>query len=194
MKWVLEDPSYITGGELEYPRELFPVPGPDDLTLLQYKRPEGFLASYSVDGVTSVTVVILRYILGVPVGPVFLLGLLNPAIVCSYELPRAGKHITTNSLGTGSLPSGRNPTGEDGDIGMGDSTRVSVSLGGGISSGGKKSQESNIGDSDNTGDGGKTARGGIVTYGGLMASYACMISIYESSCKGEKTMVAKVTY
>ncbi|GKB57382.1 hypothetical protein Tco_0913568 [Tanacetum coccineum] len=85
----------------------------------------------------------------------------------------------------------RRYTDEDGDIGMGDSTRVSVSLGGGISSGGKKSQESNIGDSDNTGDGDKTARGGIVTYGGLMASYACMISIYESSCKGEKTSVTK---
>ncbi|GJR86195.1 hypothetical protein Tco_0210206 [Tanacetum coccineum] len=61
----------------------------------------------------------------------------------------------------------------------------------GIYSGGKKSQESNIGDSDNTGDGDKTARGGIVTYGGLIASYACMISIYESSCKGEKTSVTK---
>ncbi|GJZ74200.1 hypothetical protein Tco_0638346 [Tanacetum coccineum] len=49
---------------------------------------------------------------------------------------------------TGSLPSGRvditgdeDPTDEDGDTGMGDSTRVSVSLGGEISSGGKKSQE-----------------------------------------------------
>ncbi|GJW05442.1 hypothetical protein Tco_1564298 [Tanacetum coccineum] len=46
----------------------------------------------------------------------------------------------------GSLPSGRvdltgdeDPTDEDGDIGMGDSTGVLVSLGGGISSGGKKS-------------------------------------------------------
>ncbi|GJY33097.1 hypothetical protein Tco_0417566 [Tanacetum coccineum] len=38
---------------------------------------------------------------------------------------------------------------------MGDSTGVSVSLGGEIFSGGKKCQESNIGDSDNTGDGGK---------------------------------------
>ncbi|GKE96294.1 hypothetical protein Tco_1581149, partial [Tanacetum coccineum] len=46
-------------------------------------------------------------------------------------------------------------TDEDGDIGMGDSTGVSTSLGGEILSGGKKCQESNIGDSDNTGDGGK---------------------------------------
>ncbi|GKB57847.1 hypothetical protein Tco_0914033, partial [Tanacetum coccineum] len=50
------------------------------------------------------------------------------------------------SSGTGSLPSVRvdltsdeNPTDEDGDIRMGDSTGVSVSLGGEISSGGKKS-------------------------------------------------------
>ncbi|GJX60241.1 hypothetical protein Tco_0291631 [Tanacetum coccineum] len=96
-----------------------------------------------------------------------------------------------NSLGTGLLPSGRDPTDEDGDIGMGDSTGVLVSLGGGISSGGKKSQESNIGDSDNTRDGGKTAGGGIVTYGGLMALYACMTVIYGSSCKVKKTSVAK---
>ncbi|GJR28434.1 hypothetical protein Tco_1104666 [Tanacetum coccineum] len=52
------------------------------------------------------------------------------------------------SSGTGSLPSGRvdltddeDPTDEDGDTGMGDSTGVSVSLVGEISSGGKKSQE-----------------------------------------------------
>nr|GEV35657.1 hypothetical protein [Tanacetum cinerariifolium] len=44
------------------------------------------------------------------------------------------------------------PTDEDGDIGMGDSTGVSASLDGEIFSGGKKCQESNIGDSDNTGD------------------------------------------
>ncbi|GJW22753.1 hypothetical protein Tco_0033375 [Tanacetum coccineum] len=47
----------------------------------------------------------------------------------------------------------------DDDIGMGDSTGVLVSLGGGISSGGNKSQESNIGGSDNTGDGGPTVGG-----------------------------------
>ncbi|GKC61684.1 hypothetical protein Tco_1089282, partial [Tanacetum coccineum] len=67
------------------------------------------------------------------------------------------------------------PTDEDGDIGMGDSTGVLVSLGGGISSGGKKSRESNIGGS--IGDGGTTVGGGIVTYGELMASYACMTFI-----------------
>ncbi|GJV12651.1 retrovirus-related pol polyprotein from transposon TNT 1-94 [Tanacetum coccineum] len=44
---------------------------------------------------------------------------------------------------------------------MGDSTGVSVSLGGGISLGGKKSQESNIGGSDNTRDGGTTIGDGI---------------------------------
>ncbi|GJW95015.1 hypothetical protein Tco_0174687 [Tanacetum coccineum] len=92
---------------------------------------------------------------------------------------------------TSQLSCDEDPTDEDGNIGMGDSIGVLVSLGGGISSGGKKSQESNIGDSDNTRDGGKTARGGIVTCGGLMASYACMAFIYGSSCKGEKTSVAK---
>nr|GEW56931.1 hypothetical protein [Tanacetum cinerariifolium] len=44
------------------------------------------------------------------------------------------------------------PTGEDGDIGMGDSTGVSACLDGEIFSGGKKCQELNIGDNDNTGD------------------------------------------
>ncbi|GKF58111.1 hypothetical protein Tco_0171648, partial [Tanacetum coccineum] len=60
---------------------------------------------------------------------------------------------------TGLLPSGRvdltgdeDPTDEDGDIRMGDSTDVSASLGGEIFSGGNKSQESNIDDSDNIGD------------------------------------------
>nr|GEW35619.1 hypothetical protein [Tanacetum cinerariifolium] len=53
------------------------------------------------------------------------------------------------------------PTDEDGDIGMGDSTGVSVSLDGKIFSGGKNCQESNIGDSDNTGDGGKIVGGAI---------------------------------
>nr|GEW14654.1 hypothetical protein [Tanacetum cinerariifolium] len=53
------------------------------------------------------------------------------------------------------------PTDEDGDIGMGDSTSVSASLDGEILSGGKKCQESNIVDSDNTGDGGKIV-GGVI--------------------------------
>ncbi|GJS05969.1 hypothetical protein Tco_0362765 [Tanacetum coccineum] len=71
------------------------------------------------------------------------------------------------------LTSDEDPTDEDGDIRIGDSTGVSVSLGGGISLGGKKSRESNISGSDNTGDGGTPIGGGIVTYGRLMASYAC---------------------
>ncbi|GKB74638.1 hypothetical protein Tco_0936050 [Tanacetum coccineum] len=97
---------------------------------------------------------------GVPVGPVFLLGLLVLAIVAACASRAAGTLSVTK------------PTDEDGNIGMGDSIGVSVSLGGGISSGGNKSQESNIGDSDNTEDGGKTARGRIVRLcGGLMASY-----------------------
>nr|GEW69293.1 hypothetical protein [Tanacetum cinerariifolium] len=51
------------------------------------------------------------------------------------------------------------PTDEDGDIGMGDSTGVSTSLDGEILSGGNKCRESNIGDSDNTEDGGKIVAG-----------------------------------
>ncbi|GKD35558.1 hypothetical protein Tco_1251067 [Tanacetum coccineum] len=63
---------------------------------------------------------------------------------------------------------------EHGDIGMGDSTGVSMSLGGEISLGGKKSRESNIG-------GGKIAGRAIITWGDGMASYACMTFIYGSS-------------
>nr|GEZ39080.1 retrovirus-related Pol polyprotein from transposon TNT 1-94 [Tanacetum cinerariifolium] len=54
-----------------------------------------------------------------------------------------------------------------------------------------KSWESNIGDNDNTGDGGKIVGGAITTWGGGMESYACMTSIFESSCKGEKTSMSK---
>ncbi|GKA15761.1 hypothetical protein Tco_0695508 [Tanacetum coccineum] len=59
------------------------------------------------------------------------------------------------------LTEDEDPTDEDGDIGMGDSTGVSGSLGGEIFSGGKKCQESNINDSDNTKDGGKIISGAI---------------------------------
>nr|GFA24295.1 hypothetical protein [Tanacetum cinerariifolium] len=71
-----------------------------------------------------------------------------------------------------------------GNNGISDSTGVSVSLGE-IFLEGNKSWESNIGDSDNTGDGGKIAGRAITTWGGGMVSYACMTSIFESSCKGE---------
>nr|GFA58009.1 hypothetical protein [Tanacetum cinerariifolium] len=53
------------------------------------------------------------------------------------------------------------------------------------------SWESNIGDSDNTGYGGKIAGRAITSWGGGMVSYACMNSIFESSCKGEKTSMSK---
>ncbi|GJV17698.1 hypothetical protein Tco_1363021 [Tanacetum coccineum] len=59
---------------------------------------------------------------------------------------------------------------------MGDSTGVSLSLGGGISLGGKKSQESNVGDSDNTRDGGTIVGGGIVTCVDKWLQMACMTS------------------
>nr|GEY87761.1 hypothetical protein [Tanacetum cinerariifolium] len=76
------------------------------------------------------------------------------------------------------------PTNEDGD------TEVSVSLGK-ISPEGKKSWESDIGDCDNTRDGGKTASRAIITWGGEIALYACMASIYGSSCKDEKISISK---
>ncbi|GJU49009.1 hypothetical protein Tco_1218564 [Tanacetum coccineum] len=66
--------------------------------------------------------------------------------------------------------SDEDPTDEDGDIGIGDPTRVSLSLGGEISLEGKESQESNIGDSDNTRDDGKTAGRAIITWGGGITS------------------------
>nr|GEY44473.1 hypothetical protein [Tanacetum cinerariifolium] len=74
--------------------------------------------------------------------------------------------------------------------GMSDSTGVSVSLGE-ISLEGNKSWESNIGDSDNTRDGGKIAGRVIITWGGRIVSYACMNSIFESSCKGKKISMSK---
>nr|GEU85707.1 hypothetical protein [Tanacetum cinerariifolium] len=89
------------------------------------------------------------------------------------------------------LTGDEDPTDEDGDTGMDDSTGVSTSLGGEISLGGRKSWESN---SNNTG--GITVGEAIRAYSGgicnsLVASYACMTSIHGSSCKDEKTGVAK---
>ncbi|GKD78410.1 hypothetical protein Tco_1341031 [Tanacetum coccineum] len=91
------------------------------------------------------------------------------------------------SLGFGSLPNGRvdltgdkDPTDEDGDTRMGNSTGILVSLGGEISSGGKKSWELNIGGSNNTGDRGKIAGRAIIAWGGRITSYACMTFIYGS--------------
>nr|GEZ71075.1 hypothetical protein [Tanacetum cinerariifolium] len=53
------------------------------------------------------------------------------------------------------------------------------------------SWESNIGDSDNTGDRGKIVGRAITSWGGGMVSYACMTSIFESSCKDKKTSMSK---
>nr|GEV02017.1 hypothetical protein [Tanacetum cinerariifolium] len=95
--------------------------------------------------------------------------------------------MLSDSLGSGSLPSGRvdltsdeDPTEEDGDIGMGDSTGVSVSLGGGIS------QESKIGDSDNTGDGGIIVGGEI----GIDMHYHLML--IEVILNGDSPALTKV--
>ncbi|GJW85079.1 hypothetical protein Tco_0158224 [Tanacetum coccineum] len=72
-----------------------------------------------------------------------------------------------SSGGIVDLTGDEDPTNEDGDIGMGDSTGVLASLGGEIFLGGKKCQESNIGDSDNTEDGGKIVGGAIGACGGI---------------------------
>ncbi|GKA52235.1 hypothetical protein Tco_0745431 [Tanacetum coccineum] len=74
---------------------------------------------------------------------------------------------------------------KDGDIGMGDSTDVSVSLGGEIFLGGKKCQESNIGDSDNTGDGGKIVGGAIGACSGIFIIQLAIICSLGPSYMGE---------
>ncbi|GJY06203.1 retrovirus-related pol polyprotein from transposon TNT 1-94 [Tanacetum coccineum] len=122
------------------------------------------------------------FAIGVPVGPVFLLGLLVLAIVAAYA-----SRAATTLLATIDLTGDKDPTDEDGDIGMGDSTGVSVSLGGGIFLGGKKSQESNIGDSGNTGDAGKTVRGGIVTYGRQTSFAAGTSRTYTPGASGSNS-------
>ncbi|GJX88579.1 hypothetical protein Tco_0340593 [Tanacetum coccineum] len=88
--------------------------------------------------------------------------------------------------GNGSLPSGcvdltgdEDPTDEDRDIRMGNSTGVSASLGGEMLLRGKKCQESNIGDSDNTGDRGKIVGGAIRACGG----------IGERACEAKRSLV-----
>ncbi|GJR45374.1 hypothetical protein Tco_1313477 [Tanacetum coccineum] len=62
MKWVSEDPSYVTGGEPEYPQELFSVV---DLLFLQFldKGLISFLSSILLVVVIIVTVVIIVVIL-----------------------------------------------------------------------------------------------------------------------------------
>ncbi|GKA92350.1 hypothetical protein Tco_0814275 [Tanacetum coccineum] len=131
----------------------------------------------------------------VPVGLVFLLGLLVLAIVAACASRAAATLSATYSSGTGLLPSGHvDLTGdEDGDIGMGDSIGVLVYLGGKISLRGKKYQESNIGDSGNTGDGGKTGDGSIGACGGIGDSLAAALYayIYGSSLKGDMASEAK---
>nr|GEW43735.1 reverse transcriptase [Tanacetum cinerariifolium] len=92
--------------------------------------------------------------------------------------------------GVADLTGDEDPSDEDRGIGMGDSTGVSVPLVE-ISLERNKSWESNIGDSDNTGDGGKIAGRVITTWGGRMVLYACMTSIFESSCIGKKTSMSK---
>ncbi|GJW64940.1 hypothetical protein Tco_0116824, partial [Tanacetum coccineum] len=165
-------------------------------------RPEGFLPPILLLVVIIATVVVVAVggvpsilklsfmVIRVSLGPIFLFGLSVLAMVAACASRAAATLSATSFSGTGSLPSGcvdltsdEDPTDEDGDIRMGDSTCVLASLGGEIFSGRKKCQESNIGDSDNTGDGGKIVGGAIGACGGIgnslsVASYACMTFIY----------------
>nr|GEV67064.1 hypothetical protein [Tanacetum cinerariifolium] len=106
-----------------------------------------------------------------------------PSIISHWMVARvmAGVSDVDVLLG-GILSTYDDPTDEDGD------TEVLVSLGE-ISSKGNKSWESDIGDCDNTRDGGKTAGRAIISWGGEIALYACMASIYGSSCKREKISI-----
>nr|GEV43228.1 hypothetical protein [Tanacetum cinerariifolium] len=137
---------------------------------------------------------------GVSLGPGFLLGLsaFAMAVACASRTAAtsfviscqmaasviAGVADADSSGDIVNLIGDEDPTDEDGD------TEVSVSLGE-ISLEGKKSWDSNISDSYNTGDGGKTAGIAIITWGGEIALYACMASIYRSSCKDEKISMSK---
>ncbi|GJX45188.1 hypothetical protein Tco_0261864 [Tanacetum coccineum] len=86
------------------------------------------------------------------------------------NLPRLPIKSNISGGGVVDLNGDKDPTDEHEDIGMGDSTGVSASLGGEIFSRRKKCQESNIGDSDNTGDGGKIVGGAIGACGGIGCS------------------------
>nr|GEV25091.1 hypothetical protein [Tanacetum cinerariifolium] len=148
---------------------------------------------------------------GISLGPVFLLGLsafAMAAACASKDATTPSKEFKTSRDGHESngmsdpiegldtksgvvdLTGDKDPSDEDGSTGLGYSTGVLVSLGE-ISLEGNKSWVLNIDDSNNTGDGGKIAGRAITTWGGGMASYACMTSIFESSCKGKKTSMSK---
>nr|GEW98642.1 hypothetical protein [Tanacetum cinerariifolium] len=102
------------------------------------------------------------------IGPVFLLGLSAFAMAAACASRAATTPFVISCWMVASVIAGvadsgvvdltghKDPSDEDGGTRIGDSTRVSVSLGE-ISLEGNKSWESNIGDSDNTGDGGKIA-------------------------------------
>nr|GEU56023.1 MAK10-like protein [Tanacetum cinerariifolium] len=107
---------------------------------------------------------------GNPISLVLTGSLLSGCGMIHNELSNSAKiDLSKGWFGGGvvDLTSDEDPTDEDGDIKMGDSTGVSASLGGKIFSGGKKCQKSNIGDSDNTGDGGKIVGGTIRACGGI---------------------------
>nr|GEY03926.1 hypothetical protein [Tanacetum cinerariifolium] len=145
-----------------------------------------------VDGGVSHIIKLSFVIIGISLGLVFLLGLSAFAMAVAYasrtaatpsviscrmvssviagvadkefktSRDRHGNNGMSDSIGGLDTKSNEDPSDKDGGSGIGDSTRVSVSLGE-ISLERNKSWELNIGDSDNTRDRGKIAGRAITT-------------------------------
>nr|GEZ65740.1 hypothetical protein [Tanacetum cinerariifolium] len=145
--------------------------------------PEGFLLPILLVVVIIVMVVIVAVILIVIVIAI-VRGVIVVAIIQVVVVIDVSFILKLSFVIIVDLIGNEDPTDQDGD------TEVSVSLSE-ISSEGKKSRESNIGDCNNTKDGGKIAGRAIITWGSEIALYACMASIYGSSCKGEKISMSK---
>nr|GEU44098.1 hypothetical protein [Tanacetum cinerariifolium] len=173
-----------------WPRCTLPTQGMRSIISTVSISPEGFMPSILLLVVIIVTVVIVVVTVILVVVVVAIIGVVIVVTIIGHSelLPdpltsglclcfQSSSNTISNSLPDGSLShswccrfdltSDEDPTDENRDIGMGDSTGVSASLGGKIFSGGTKCQESNIGDSDNTRDGGKIVGGAIGACGGI---------------------------
>nr|GEV79897.1 reverse transcriptase domain-containing protein [Tanacetum cinerariifolium] len=144
---------------------------------------DSFLPSILLLVVIMVTVVIVIVTVILVIVVIAIVGVVIVVVIIGIVVVSGGGVID--------LTGDKDPTDEDGDAKMDDSIGVLASLGGEISSRGRKSWESY---SDNTG--GITVGEAIEAcsrgiFNSLVASYACMTFIYGSSCKGEKTSMAK---
>nr|GEW12196.1 hypothetical protein [Tanacetum cinerariifolium] len=179
--------------------------GPSDLVGFLYANSWAY--AFHQDKASSVRVPVANFPLfatRVSLVPEFLIGLsafamaaacasrtaATPSVISCRITASVIAGVADSAGGIINLIDDKDPTNEDGDAEMDDSTGVLVSLGE-ISLEGKKYWELDIGDCDNTGDGGKTAGRAIINWGGKIALYACMASIYGSSCKGEKISMSK---